>query len=142
MSSINLFCVHIIVLLLYHIGSPTIAYKTIDEPPNNECSLYYSDYTDWTISSETGKFLDETDNLYWIITANPTQQQRWLFTANTEYKFISTYPNILLTIDINGNFNQSTEYFISNINPKFFISDDSTKYIGISFGKYFSKIHI
>lgn len=132
-----------IVLLLYHIGEPTTANPTIYEPPNKECSSYYSDYNDWTIESDTGSFIGSDDNLYWIITADtPNEVKRWLFSVNTEYAFDKStgYSNALLTIDINGNFNQDSQFYIANINPKFFISEESQtgNYIGISFGKLLS----
>ena len=120
---------------------PTTPYPTIYEFPNSECSLFYSDSKDWTINqSTTASFLDEDDGLLWIniyekdSNINITQNKRWLFTVLTEFELQSSYDQIVLTTDIYGDFNPDPNFLISHINPKFFISDDSSNYIGISFG--------
>ena len=81
-------------LLLNHLVEPTTASPTVYNP--KECSSYHSNYKDWAIESATGSFLDETDNLYWIITADTlNEENRWLFSETTEYKFDPSYSNML-----------------------------------------------
>eukprot|EP01084_Bolivina_argentea_P308891 534218_1 len=124
--------VHIITLL-YHLDTST---STPTPLPNEYCtSPQYFDSNDYTINTQTTSFLDEDDNLFWIKLYEPndnTIQKRNLFNINTDYKFNPSYNHIVFTSNIVGNFNNNSNYYITNINPKFFISDNNN-YIGISF---------
>ncbi len=121
---------HRITFLLYYIHLATSTPSpTFFEPSNEYCTSQHFDSNDYIIDAQTTtSFLDEDDNLFWIKLYEPneiTLQKRNLFTINTNYNFNPQYNNIILTTNIHSNFNNDSQYYINNINPKFFITDNN-----------------
>eukprot|EP01083_Nonionella_stella_P170801 582072_1 len=114
--------------------SPT-PFPTVYQPPDNECSApQYTLPNDWLIDPlTTTTRLDEDTNLFWIKLFEPSspRTQRLLFNVSTNYAFESRYNHILFTTDIYGNFSIDSSYYLTQINPKFFITSHD-QYIGVS----------